>query len=513
MVAFVKQNIQKLLADLPVAGLLEQELLEREITGIANDSRQIKPGDVFVAIKGEAVDGRDFIDSAIAAGAVFILADATDNNHGQLSIRKSVPVLSIEGLGKKIGILAGKGYGQPTEKLSVVGVTGTNGKSTCVSLIAQLLSLLGEKSASVGTVGYGCYGEALINTGLTTPDAIQIQRIAAEFVQQNVKHFAMEVSSHGVTQGRVDAVNFDVAVFTNLTRDHLDYHGTFEAYQKAKFDFVSRSDIQKVVINLDDQAGVEESVTLKELEGKSVTSYALNNREADVVASDIEFRERGMEFDVTTPWGAGHIRTQLIGDFNIHNLLAVMSVACLLGHDFKKVTETLEQLVGVEGRLELLSVPESDLVVLIDYAHTPDALEKAILAVKAHVNKTLTVVFGCGGDRDKGKRPLMGEVAEQLADQVLITSDNPRTEEPIEIIQDILSGVSNCEKVRSLVDRKEAIHDVIAKAEPGDCILVAGKGHEDYQEINGLRLPFSDHAIALDALKQRVANQKGALCT
>lgn len=513
MAAFIKQTIQQLLVDLPVAGLLEKEILQRNVTGITNDSRQVKSGDVFVATKGEAVDGREFIDSAIAAGAVFVLADATDSNHGQLYIRKSIPVLPIENLGKKVGMLADKGFGSPTEELSVVGVTGTNGKSTCVSLIAQLLSLLGEKSASVGTVGYGCYGEALINTGLTTPDAIQIQRIAAEFVRQKVKNFAMEVSSHGVAQGRVDAVDFDIAVFTNLTRDHLDYHGTFEAYQKAKFDFVGRPDIPKVVINLDDKAGVEESAVLKQVLGKSVTSFALNNREADVVASNIEFHERGMEFDVTTPWGAARIRTQLIGDFNIYNLLAVTTVACLLGHDFKRVTETLEQLVGVEGRLELLGVPGSDLVVLIDYAHTPDALEKAILAVKAHVNKTLTVVFGCGGDRDKGKRPLMGKVAEQFADQVVITSDNPRTEKPIDIIQDIFSGVSNHEKVRSLEDRREAISDVIAKAESGDCILVAGKGHEDYQEINGQRLPFSDHAIALDALKQRVANQKGALCT
>jgi len=486
-------TLGELLPDLP----LHDSLLSIIVTGLCLDSRQLRPGDLFFAIPGLAVDGRDFIEQASTAGAAVILAEAEG-----LQVN-GAGVIPVAGLSRKISDIAGRFYGEPSEHLTLTGVTGTNGKTTCSQLLAQLFSLAGRSSAVIGTLGHGAYRNGVVtltDTGMTTPDAVVVQQLLAEYASANVEYLAMEVSSHSLDQYRVEGLRFTTAVFTNLSRDHLDYHGDLVSYAQAKMRLFGMVGLEQAVINVDDPVGAEIAANLPA--GVELYGYSLNNSGAAISAMDIKLSPRGLEATVHTPWGEGQLSSSLLGRFNLENLLAVLAVACIQGLSLETVLSLIPRLQPVVGRMELVGDGKGPQVV-IDYAHTPDALQKALLTLRDHCEKQLWCVFGCGGNRDAGKRPQMGGIAARYADRVVVTSDNPRHENADEILRDILSGITAQESVEMVADRAEAIRYAIANAADGDVILVAGKGHEDYQLIGDQRLPFSDHKEVRLALRQR----------
>ena len=501
-----------------------EALGQLEIKGLQLDSRKIKPGQLFIAVPGfdrsQPSDGRSFIVEAVANGAVAVLAEQVDwqeNWKDNPAATCSVPLVLIPQLSGKISGIAGAFYGQPSDYLGVIGITGTNGKTTCSHLLAQLFNGLGVKTAVVGTLGYGVPGsgssttigssgnfvaDGLISTSLTTPDAIATQKILAELRAESVANVAMEVSSHSLDQGRVNDVHMRGAVFTNLSRDHLDYHDSMKEYLLAKQKLFATPGLEFAVINIDDSA-CRSTVRVLDSDIKCY-SYSLSDSTASVYASNIQLAAEGLEADIATPWGKAHLKSRLIGEFNLANMLAVIGVACASGLELKKVTSAVAELLPVAGRLEVLDAGIGPTVV-IDYAHTPDALSKALGALRTINDQTgvgkLWCVFGCGGDRDKGKRPVMAAVAEQMADEVVVTSDNPRNEIPEAIIDDILVGAQRA--LHRIEDRAEAIGFAIGQAGPGDTVLIAGKGHEDYQITGDKRLAFSDSAHARLALRSR----------
>ncbi|MCP8463712.1 UDP-N-acetylmuramoyl-L-alanyl-D-glutamate--2,6-diaminopimelate ligase [Pseudomonas sp. ZM23] len=463
--------------------------LIRELT---LDSRTVKPGDLFLAIPGGRQDGRVHIADALRQGAAAVAYEAD----GVTELPPSdVPMLAIKGLAAQLSAIAGRFYGEPSRGLNLVGVTGTNGKTSVSQLVAQALDLLGERCGIVGTLGTGFYG-SLESGRHTTPDPLAVQATLARLKQGGAKAVAMEVSSHGLEQGRVAALGFDVAVFTNLSRDHLDYHGSMEAYGAAKAKLFAWPGLRCRVINLDDDFG-------RQLAGEKHESrlmgYSLEDPSAYIYCREARFGDDGVEAQIVTPQGEGLLRSSLLGRFNLSNLLAV--VGALLGLDYPlgDVLSVLPQLEGPVGRMQRLGGGEKPLVV-VDYAHTPDALEKVLLALRPHVRGQLLCLFGCGGDRDRGKRPIMAQIAEQHADRVLVTDDNPRSEKSEAIIADIRAGFARPESVEFICARGEAIARLIAAAGADDVVLLAGKGHEDYQEIDGIRHPFSDLDQAAEAL-------------
>jgi UDP-N-acetylmuramoyl-L-alanyl-D-glutamate--2,6-diaminopimelate ligase len=454
----------------------------REIRGLQTDSRRVQPGDLFLAVPGMVMDGRDYIGDAVASGAAAIVYETGDG----FALRAApVPVFGVSGLRHQIGIVAERFYGSPSRRLVVIGVTGTNGKTTCTQLLAQALDQPPRRCAVIGTLGYGFPGA--LNASLhTTPDAMTVQRLLAEFAEQGAVQVAMEVSSHALEQGRVNGVAFSVAVFTNLTRDHLDYHGDMQSYGKAKAGLFAMEGIKHAVINHDDAfgrsllAGVDARIR--------IFSYGIEG--GDVRARELRLLPDGLRLRVATPEGETELCSSLIGRFNAYNLLAVL--ATLLTLDMK-LDEAVARLAGAQapaGRVERFGGTRGLPLVVIDYAHTPDALEKILLALREHARGKLWCVFGCGGDRDRGKRPVMGEIAERLADAVVLTDDNPRHESGDAIIADILGGMNASPKV--IRERKAAIAEAIRHAGEGDIVLIAGKGHEDYQQVGDTRLPYSD---------------------
>ena len=479
---------------MPGVDLLEQ-LSDIPVTGIQLDSRAVQSGDAFIAVPGEAFDGRQFVGQAFKAGASVVLAEAEGlDSSGEL-------VLPVENLLCQASAIAARFYGDPSRSLSMTGVTGTNGKTTCTQLLGQLFGLLGQNAGVVGTLGYGIMqpgGSTLVNTGMTTPDAVAVQAILAELVASGTQQVAMEVSSHSLSQGRVAAVHFDTAIFTNLSQDHLDYHGSMESYAAAKAKLFEMPGVRCAIINIDDTEGSRLAGNLRE--GIACYRYSTGSDNADIFTRNVELEASGIRAEVVTPWGQGELQSRLLGEFNLSNLLAVIAAACVQGFSLEEVLQAVPELRPVEGRMELVDSQSSPQIV-VDYAHTPDALEQALRAVRAHCKGKLWCVFGCGGDRDQGKRPLMGEVATRLADHVVVTSDNPRTEEPLEIIDDIVQGASSEASVQ--VDRREAIEYAIVRASDEDTVLLAGKGHEDYQLIGDTRLPFSDIMQARLALRRR----------
>ncbi|AGI23001.1 UDP-N-acetylmuramoyl-L-alanyl-D-glutamate--2,6-diaminopimelate ligase [Pseudomonas sp. MT3] len=463
--------------------------LIRELT---LDSRTVKPGDLFLAVPGGRQDGRAHIAGALTLGAAAVAYEA----EGAVDLPPSdVPMIAIKGLARQLSAIAGRFYGEPSRGVDLVGVTGTNGKTSVSQLVAQALDLLGERCGIVGTLGTGFYG-ALESGRHTTPDPLAVQATLARLKQAGARAVAMEVSSHGLEQGRVAALGFDVAVFTNLSRDHLDYHGSMEAYGSAKAQLFAWQGLRCRVINLDDDFG-------RQLAGEKHESRLMGYSQIDPSAylycREARFSDAGVEAQVVTPQGEGLLRSSLLGKFNLSNLLAV--VGALLGLDYPlgDVLAVLPQLEGPVGRMQRLGGGEKPLVV-VDYAHTPDALEKVLLALRPHVHGRLLCLFGCGGDRDRGKRPIMARIAEQHADRVLVTDDNPRTEKSEAIIADIRAGFAGPETVEFVPGRGEAIARLIASAGVDDVVLLAGKGHEDYQEIDGVRHPFSDLDQATKAL-------------
>ncbi|HEY6898559.1 MAG TPA: UDP-N-acetylmuramoyl-L-alanyl-D-glutamate--2,6-diaminopimelate ligase [Rhodocyclaceae bacterium] len=459
------------------------------------DSRQLRPGDVFLAWPGAQADGRRFIPQAISQGAAAILYEAADADfHTPV-----VPSLAVPGLAALAGEIAHIVYGRPTEHLRLIGVTGTNGKTSVSQWLAQAFSALDQPCAVVGTLGNGFPG-ALNESPNTTPDAVTLQRDLADYLADGAKLCAMEVSSIGLDQGRVNGARFGGAVFTNLTRDHLEYHGDMEAYAAAKGRLFDSHGLPWAVLNLDDEFGRSQAARLR---GRvPVWGYTLEGRDgADRVlaASDLRITDQGMAFSVD----GRSLLAPLVGRFNAANLLAVFGTLLACGVAPEQAIPVLARLQPPPGRMQRLGGVGQPLLV-VDYAHTPDALEKALAALRDTASARggkLVCVFGCGGDRDPGKRPLMGAVAERLADSVLLTSDNPRSEDPIAILDAILSGMGH--KPVCVPERAAAIRLAVTQADARDVILLAGKGHEPYQEIGGQRLPFSDLEEARRALEGR----------
>lgn len=459
----------------------DRDPLIRELT---LDSRKVRPGDLFLAVPGIRVDGREHIADALQRGAAAVAYEAEGSSVLPLT---EVPLIPVKGLVGQLSAIAGRFYGEPSRRLNLVGVTGTNGKTSVTQLVAQALDLLGQRCGIVGTLGTGFYG-ALESGRHTTPDPIAVQATLADLKQAEARAVAMEVSSHGLEQGRVKAVEFDVAVFTNLSRDHLDYHGTMEAYGAAKAKLFAWPDLSCRVINLDDAFGRE----LADAPHRSkLITYSLTDKSAYLFCRDARFDDDGVRATLVTPQGEHFLRSSLLGRFNLSNVLA--AIGALLGLDYAldEILKVLPQLVGPVGRMQRLGGGQQPLVV-VDYAHTPDALEKVLEALRPHAKGRLLCLFGCGGDRDRGKRPLMAEVAERLADSVLVTDDNPRSEAPAQIFDDIRAGFANANQVRFVEGRGQAIAEFVAAAGADDVVLLAGKGHEDYQEIDGQRHPFSD---------------------
>ncbi|WP_461515813.1 UDP-N-acetylmuramoyl-L-alanyl-D-glutamate--2,6-diaminopimelate ligase [Porticoccus sp.] len=485
------------LASLLPGKVLSDDLANLLVTGLCLDSRNVRLGDLFLAVPGALVDGRDYIAHALQAGAVAVLAEAEGLG---VSADRVIP---ISGLSQQISEIAGHFYGDPSEKMVLTGVTGTNGKTTCSQLLAQLFSLAGHPAGVIGTLGCGVYRDGaakLSETGMTTPDAVTVQALLAEHVEAGVDRLAMEVSSHSLDQSRVAALHFTTAVFTNLSRDHLDYHGSLVNYAQAKMRLFAMADLQHAVINVDDPVGAE--IAMKLPAAIELISYSLGNHGADVTAEQIELTAGGIRAQLKTPWGSGQLVSSLLGRFNLENLLAVVSVACAQGLSLETVLQLVPRLQAVAGRMErVVGIPGPGVV--IDYAHTPDALEKALLTLREHCNGELWCVFGCGGNRDRGKRPLMGEIASRLADRTVVTSDNPRGEDPVAIIEEILSGVSGESALDVIEDRAQAIRNAVWEAAENDLVLIAGKGHEAYQLVGAQRLPFSDIGEARLALRQR----------
>lgn len=475
------------------------------VTGLATDSRQVRPGDLFLAVSGQQHHGLDHAATAMAAGAVAVVWEpqAERPELQEQAAALAVPVIALPGLRMRLGLIASRFYGAPSRDLFVAGVTGTDGKTSCSHFLAEAFGEPGCPGGLLGTLGYGPFGRLKPATH-TTPDALVIQRELAELRDAGLRRVAMEVSSHGLHQGRVNGVNFDVAVFTNLSRDHLDYHGDLLAYGNAKRLLFQAPGLQAAVINGGDPFGRELLGDLST--GLRAIAYGLAEELVglrgveQVSGHELRLDGAGLAMRVCSPWGEGELRAGLLGAFNAGNLLAVLAVLGIAGMPLDETLARLSRVHTVPGRMERFGGGPTQPLVVVDYAHTPRALEQVLQALRAHCDGTLWCVFGAGGDRDRGKRPLMGAVAERLADRVLLTNDNPRSEAPEIILREIQAGMGVPERAQRIPDRAEAIHLAIAEAGPGDLVLVAGKGHEEYQQFGSERRPFSDRAQVLAAL-------------
>ncbi len=490
---------------------------------LTSDSRLVERGDVFLAIKGAQYDGRHFIPDAIARGAAAIVYDATAFAWND---RWTLPNRPERELKRAAGTIAADWYRRPADALLTIGVTGTSGKTSTALWLAHALGALGQRTVMVGTLGIG-FPDELVDSGMTTPDAVMLQRRLRALVDAGATALTMEVSSIGLEEGRVADMCFDVAVFTNLTRDHLDYHGTMAAYERAKQRLFQWPGLEHAIINADDAAG-ERFAQLAAVAGVRVLrTSASGATQAELRARKVSVRAEGLAFEVFGAFGVRQVFTDFIGNFNVSNLLNVIGVLLALGAPIDAALGALDALEPVPGRLERVDVGPGERpggiaapIVLVDYAHKPDALEKALTACRPIVDARggeLIVIFGCGGDRDPGKRPIMGEIAARLADRVVVTSDNPRTEDPSSIIEQIVYGIGNLgfnplssgytglsldERVRIEPDRRKAIYETIALAQAADVVVIAGKGHESYQEIDRVKHPFSDVEVATEALRR-----------
>lgn len=496
-------SLLELIQGIKEIGDADTSALQVVVTGVQMDSRLLQKGDLFIACFGRNYDARNFIDEAIELGCSAVLAESGGEWQG-IQVQNQVPIIAIDNLSAKISEIAGRFYGHPSTKLSVIGITGTNGKTSCSQFIAQSLTSLGFRCGVIGTLGYGICGE-LTETQLTTPDAVFTQTALAEMVSENVDPIAMEVSSVGLHQKRVRAVKFDIAVFTNLTRDHLDYHESMEAYGENKKKLFTMPGLSAAIVNLDDPFALPIINSISsEVE---ILTYSLKKNVATVYAESIELTRSGFKATIETPIGRGEISGKLIGYFNFSNVLAV--VTALINYLTRKgnasieaICEAVSELQPVDGRMEIIGECK-EITAVVDYAHTPDGLRSALTALRDPFKGDIWCVFGCGGNRDKGKRPLMGEIAEKFSDQLVITDDNPRNEEGDEIVEHILSGVNEPGKVAVVRDRAAAISHAITSAKHGDVVLVAGKGHETYQDIAGIRNIFSDAKQVRLALQER----------
>ncbi len=476
-----------------------------KVTGMTSDSRAVNTGDLFIACKN--TDIMVYVKSAIDAGASAVVIESE-----QLpDIPKySVPVIALPQLRAQAGLIAARFYKHPSHDMNVIGVTGTNGKTTVSYLIAQALDINNPgKSGLIGTLGYGPFNDICKGPN-TTPEPVALQNTFANLQQEKIDAVAMEVSSHGLEEYRISGVEFDIAVFTNLSRDHLDYHQTMENYAASKRRLFSDYLIRKAVINIDDAFGRE---LIEEFQNKiELVGYTLKpsskNKLPIVSANIVSSNASGMTLQVNSPWGEGTLNSGLIGEFNASNLLASLSALCLSGMPFMDALTALSKCSSVPGRMESFR-QDGKPSVIVDYAHTPDALEHVLKDLQSQSSGKLVCVFGCGGDRDQGKRAEMGSIAETLADHIFLTNDNPRHESAEAIIEDIISGIKDHACFTKEPDRRNAIMAAIDSASINDVVLIAGKGHEDYQEISGVRHPFSDRLIVQEILNQQKSGSTG----
>jgi UDP-N-acetylmuramoyl-L-alanyl-D-glutamate--2,6-diaminopimelate ligase len=476
------------------------------VTGIAYDSRAVKPGDVFVALKGQHADGTVFVRQAIEHGAQAIVSEQASPDDS------NVTWATVTDARRALAVLAAELNGHPSRDMQVLGITGTNGKTTTAYLLASIFDAAGIPCGMLGTVGYRIGpGDADVREAArTTPEAPDVQALLREMVNRGSGACAMEVSSHALALHRVDEIHFAAGVFTNLTRDHLDFHADMEEYFRAKrrlFEMLPSD--APALLNVDDPRGA----ALADAGGWPVT-YAIN-RPADITTGPLTFSLAGLTFDVRTPRGTLRVRSSLVGRPNVYNILAAVATGTALGLPFDVIERGIARLTGVPGRFQVVSGRNDEVTVVVDYAHTDDALRNLLETARPLTSGRLITVFGCGGDRDRTKRPLMGAVAGRLSDVIVITSDNPRSEDPNRIIEEIQLGITSdtrrqgveaAQVVLAIVDRRAAIAKAIELARPGDLVLVAGKGHEKYQVIGDRTLPFDDVEVARDALQRRRTN-------
>jgi UDP-N-acetylmuramoyl-L-alanyl-D-glutamate--2,6-diaminopimelate ligase len=470
---------------------------DRVVTGIAYDSRAVAPGHVFVALKGQHADGTAFARQAIDFGAAAIVSEQKPSDEVQ------VPWTIVKDARLALAHLSAAFYGNPSREMRVIGITGTNGKTTTAYLVASIFDAASIRCGILGTVGYRI-GDEVREATRTTPEAPDVQALLREMVDRRCGACAMEVSSHALSLHRVSGITFAAGVFTNLTRDHLDFHADMDEYFRAKrllFEMLPRD--APSLINLDDPRGA----SLMEAGGRPMT-YAIH-RPADVMPGPLSFSLDGLSFDVRTPRGALQVTSRLVGRPNVYNILAAVSVAIALDVPLEAIEHGLKSLDGVPGRFQVVSDAKDEVTVVVDYAHTDDALRNLLETARPLAHGRLITVFGCGGDRDRTKRPLMGAVAGRLSDLIVITSDNPRGEDPNRIIEEIRRGITpntrrdSSQGLLTIVDRRAAIAKAIEVAGSGDVVLVAGKGHEKYQVIGDRTLPFDDVAVAREALLRR----------
>ncbi|ASV66042.1 UDP-N-acetylmuramoyl-L-alanyl-D-glutamate--2,6-diaminopimelate ligase [Cytobacillus kochii] len=470
-----------------------------EIQSIENDNRKVEEGSLFVCIKGYTVDGHDFAASAVEKGAVAVISEK------ELSLK--VPVIVVKSTRRALSLLSDAFYGQPSQQLHLIGVTGTNGKTTTTHIIDKILSDAGQKTGLMGTM-YTKIGQQKYEIKNTTPESLTLQRTFKQMKDTGVTSAVMEVSSHSLDEGRVHGCDFDVAVFTNLTQDHLDYHHTMDEYRRAKgllFAQLGNAyhyDRPKyAVLNVDDPASYDYE--------KSTSAYILTygiDRDADFRARNIEMNASGTTFELDSPIGTYSLHIQLIGKFSVYNVLASIAAAFASNISMEQIIQSVESVAGVAGRFETVDAHQ-DFTVIVDYSHTPDSLENALKTVQQLAKKRIFTVVGCGGDRDRTKRPLMAQITCKHSTDAIFTSDNPRTEDPGSILKDMEAGVKN-ESYVSIIDRKEAIQYAVNQAEPGDCILIAGKGHETYQIIGHEHFDFDDRLVAKEAIEKKKTSSK-----
>jgi len=463
------------------------------IKGIELDSRRVQEGQAFLAVAGASTHGLAYATQAQAHGASVIIHD------GLAEVPPlEIPAVAVPELGALLSSIAARFFHSPSDHLTIAGVTGTNGKTSTAHYIAQSWQRTSNDAGIIGTIGYGPLA-ALKPADMTTPDPISLQAMLSGCIDQGVEKLAMEVSSHALDQGRCDDVAFDAAVFTNLSRDHLDYHGTMEAYAAAKRRLFIDCHPRFAVINLDDSFG---KILAGEIgNGTQVFTYGTNGS-SELRGSVLQMDSLGMTLNIDSPWGGGEVRTGLLGAFNLSNLLATAGTLALLGMPWSQVMYQLEIMRAVPGRMHCMGGEVGRPVVVVDYAHTPDALRQALTALRSHLHGQLVCVFGCGGDRDSGKRPMMARVAESLADRIVLTTDNPRGEQPAAIIGDMLAGLEQPGQAQVVEDRAAAIRQAVLESGAGDIVLIAGKGHEAWQEMKGQKIPFSDEATVTAVLEE-----------
>ncbi|BAW79591.1 UDP-N-acetylmuramyl tripeptide synthetase [Candidatus Nitrosoglobus terrae] len=485
-------------------GALTEQTHNCQITGLSLNSNWINRGSVFLACRGRRQLGHNYIGAAIDKGAAAIIYDPVAPVPPEFIDRLqtlNIPYIALPELSTKVSTIANRFYLQPSQRVYVIGVTGTNGKTSVSHFLAQALHQ-GENSCGLmGTLGVGLV-EAIIPSDLTTPDAVTVQEQLAAMYDAGASYAVMEVSSHALDQGRVNSVVFNTAIFTNLSHEHLDYHGDMVSYQTAKSLLFAQPGLCNAVINCDDAVG--RALIVKLPPEITVISYGLENPQANLRASKLHYDRSWVSMNIEGSWGKGELSCPLLGRFNAYNLLATLGGLIACGMPFTEALERLCQIQAVPGRMESMGGWGEPLLV-VDYAHTPDALEQALHSLRDHLDPggRLWCVFGCGGERDPSKRPLMGAVAERLADFMMLTDDNPRSEDPIKIIIDILSGMKNPDSVYKFRNRSEAIARAVQLAGSKDIVLIAGKGHENYQQIGIERRPFCDREQAQQALKQR----------